>query len=114
MNKDENGLKIMENLAEHPKYQKYLKKREAYFIDENKFGKAKSVPSPSGNFVLTVQRYKTKEGCWNYSRGIIEDKRSSHSYLIADIKRNYCSFPYLWIQHPNGKEYLICGEDYQG
>lgn len=91
----------MENLAEHPKYQAALKKREIFFVDENRSGEPKNICSPSGDFILTLQGY-----------GIVEDKRSGGR--IADIKRNYSHFPYLWIQHPNGKEYLVCGEDYQG
>jgi hypothetical protein len=35
--------------------------------------------------------------------------------LIAEVCRNYSSFPYLFIEnHSNGHSYLICGEDYQG
>jgi hypothetical protein len=34
--------------------------------------------------------------------------------VVADIKRNYSHFWYRWISHANGKEYLLCGEDYQG
>jgi len=68
--------------------------------------------SPSGKYKLTISKYTTKKGCWNYSRGIIKNKNGD---IIADVKRNYHHFPFHWVEnHPNGHDYLICGEDYQG
>lgn len=34
--------------------------------------------------------------------------------MVADIKRNYGAFWHAWVPHPNGNEYLLCGENYQG
>lgn len=82
-----------------------------YFVPENIVGKAKTFQSPSGLFTLTVTRYKTRDGCWDYSRGEV---RTVSGVLVADVQRNYSTFWHAWGQHPNGNEYLLCGADYQG
>jgi hypothetical protein len=68
--------------------------------------------SPSGKYTLEVQKYSKGEGIWAYSRGLV--KRNSDRFLVADVKRNYGAFWHAWVLHPNGHEYLLCGEDYQG
>lgn len=86
-------------------------KQVDYFIPENKVGEDRIVNSEDGKYKLVMETYKTSKGGWNYSRGLIYcgDK------LIADVKRNYLSFGYAWIlNHKNGHDYLLCGEDYQG
>jgi hypothetical protein len=30
------------------------------------------------------------------------------------VKRNFGHFWHSWIEHADGNEYLLCGEDYQG
>ena len=67
--------------------------------------------SPSGKYSLHVTSHGTKLGSWAYTKGrVYEGER-----LIAEICRNYSSFPHLFIEnHPNGRDFLICGEDYQG
>ena len=70
--------------------------------------------SPSGLYKLRTSRYgKGKDVVsWNYSRGIISNIKTSRT--IAGVKRNYGHFWHSWVEHPNGNEYLLCGEDYQG
>jgi hypothetical protein len=68
--------------------------------------------SPSGKYMLEVQQYSRGEGTWAYSRGLV--KRNSDRFLVADVRRNYGVFWHAWVLHPNGQEYLLCGEDYQG
>jgi len=68
--------------------------------------------SPSGEYKLVVNSHATKPGCWDYTRGLVYRKGSDKP--IAKVKRNYSSFPFCWIDHPNGHSYLVCGEDYQG
>jgi hypothetical protein len=101
----------MENFVDSAKYKKGRKGIEKYFKKGKQNPHGDPIVSPSGNFVLNISSVETRKGCWNYTRGMIMDKNVN---LIADIKRNYCSFPYLWVLHPNGNEYLVCGEDYQG
>lgn len=68
--------------------------------------------SPSGRYTLTISSIETKPGCWNYSVGLIQ---KANGEKIEEVKRNYHSFPFLWVEdHPNGHDYLVCGEDYQG
>jgi hypothetical protein len=68
--------------------------------------------SPSGLYLLTTEEFSTGEKTWSYTRGCIN--RVSDQAIIATIHRNYSQFWHTWVQHPNGKEYLLCGEDYQG
>lgn len=68
--------------------------------------------SPSGKYRLTVDGYSRGPNSWGYSRGTVVNLDSGK--VIADIKRNLAMFWHTWIQHANGQEYLLCGEDYQG
>lgn len=84
---------------------------ENYFISEN----IKKINEPefsdSKKYKLIVTTFKTKTGCWGYSKGIVY----KDDQIICEIKRNFESFPFLFIEnHKNGHDYLICGEDYQG
>ena len=56
--------------------------------------------------------YSTGPNTWGYKRGVIY--RVGSDEPIAEIQRNYSSFPHLWIEgHPQG-DLFIGGEDYQG
>lgn len=68
--------------------------------------------SPSGKFLLMIDTYSTGKNSWTYTRGRV--RRAGGITVIADVKRNYSHFWHSWIQHSNGSEYLLCGEDYQG
>ncbi len=96
--------------------ERYLENRKAmepFFVPESKIADSgKTVISPSGRYELEVYRYATGPGTWDYSRGIV--KRLSDNKVIADVRRNYGHFWHAWVEHPNGNEYLLCGEDYQG
>jgi len=81
-----------------------------YFIGNNTDSKNdKLIFSPSGKYLLTIKTYKTKEGCWEYSRGIVT--RVSDNKEICDIKRNYHNFAYSFIIK-NNQEWLIAGRSY--
>ena len=93
------------------KYRKHRVEMEKYFIAENEAPNPKEVTSPSGKYRLVITSYGTKPGCWNYSRGRVYAGET----LVSDVKRNYSSFEWAWAEgHPNGHDYLLCGEDYQG
>lgn len=85
-----------------------------FFIPENKkHGCEEEHLSPTGKYKLVVSYYATKPGSWDYSQGDVYAVGSGTP--IATIRRNYGSFQFLFIEnHPNGHEYLIGGEDYQG
>lgn len=68
--------------------------------------------SPGNRYRLTVRYFRTGTGTWNVCQGDVY--RNRDNALLATVKRNYSSFPYLFIEdHPMG-DFLVCGEDYQG
>jgi len=68
--------------------------------------------SPTGRFQLSISFYDTEKYAVWYSRGLAI--RVSDGKVLSDVKRNYDHFWHAWVVHPNGSEYLLCGEDYQG
>lgn len=94
----------------------YIKQRasiETFFSAANRIPDSTQTHiSPSGLFHLETSIYKTKPGTWNYSRGIV--RNLENNAVVSDVKRNHSNFWHTWIPHPNGCEYLLCGEDYQG
>jgi hypothetical protein len=92
-------------------FKKFRLKRERnkYFKPKNRRGESKV--EHQGPYTLVINTYKTKPGCWEFSSGTVY----KDSKEIFQVKRNYRRFPYLLtLNHPNGHDYLICGEDYQG
>lgn len=63
----------------------------------------------AGEYKLEVTLHAN--GPWPYSKGrVFQGDR-----LITEICRNISSFPFLFVEgHPNGHDYLVAGEDYQG
>lgn len=103
----------MENVAEGKKYQDMRKSFEKKFKKYPSLLEEREVHhSPSGNYDLIVIPYETGKGFWNYTKGIVYNKISGEE--VHTVYRNYGSFPFQWIEHQNGNEYLLCGEDYQG
>jgi hypothetical protein len=96
--------------------ERYLEKRKAierYFVPENRVADSGEIAvSPSGQYELEIWGYSSGPNTWSYSQGIV--RRISDHTVIADVKRNYGHFWYAWVEHANGNEYLLCGEDYQG
>jgi hypothetical protein len=82
------------------------------FIPDNFKSKSDPVLSPSGLYTLEVEYYTTGKGTWDYTQGIVKDKASGD--ILFKVRRNYSSFWHCFVDHPNGNEYLLCGEDYQG
>lgn len=83
-----------------------------YFIPENA-GPAVTHESPSGKYRLVVTPFTTAKCTWSYSQGCVYVGGAETP--IATVQRNYSAFPYLFIEgHPNGHDYLVAGEDYQG
>lgn len=94
-------------------YAERRKELEALFDAKNRIeDTANTIDSPCGNYRLEICRYATGPNTWKVSRGIVT--RMHDRQLIADVKRNFDHFWYSWVQHPNGNDYLLCGEDYQG
>ncbi len=68
--------------------------------------------SPSGAFSLEISTYSAGRNTSNYSRGIL--RHFATGEVIADIIRNYGIFWFSWVMQQTGREFLLCGEDYQG
>lgn len=84
-----------------------------YIWQEDHAMESSFVESDSGKYTLEVTRFRTLKGSWNYSRGRV--RRTGSDEIIAEVRRNYSAFPYAFVEdHPNGHDYLVCGEDYQG
>ncbi len=61
------------------------------------------------------KKYKLAVTCGNHwaSRGVVTLAESGVEIAVVD--RNYSAFPFLWIEgHVDGRDYLLCGSDYQG
>ena len=72
----------------------------------------KEETSPNGKYKFTLSLSKKIEGYWQWS---ICKIYTSNDDFISVVHRNYTHFPFAWIEnHPDGHDYLICGEDYQG
>lgn len=71
----------------------------------------KVIKSDSERYELHLTYHSNGPGYWNYSKA----KVFRDGTLVTEVCRNYGSFPFLFVEgHPNGNDYLICGEDYQG
>jgi len=69
----------------------------------------KTIVSRSGNYKLVIGQYKTKEGCWEYTKGSVY--RISDDKLIIEISRNYPYFQHHFFVK-DGQEYLQAGRTY--
>lgn len=87
---------------------------EDYYKPENLIKEHRAeFTSPLGKYKLVTNLYKSQEGWNNISLG--EVFLTDNEKKLFEVKRNYPMFPYCFIEnHPNGHDYLVCGEDYQG
>lgn len=88
-------------------------RKSSFYVEETRNPKCRREhPSPDGQYKLVVDSYSPKDGGWNLTQGLVYHLSSDKP--VAVVQRNYSSFPHLWVEHPNGHLYLVCGEDYQG
>ena len=103
----------MNRQMDEKKYRERRAEIERCFRRSNCLPKtAETFVSPDAQFSLQVTEYRARPDDCNYSRGRVTRARDGR--VIADIRRNYSDFWHAWIAHPNGDNYLLCGEDYQG
>jgi hypothetical protein len=87
-------------------------RQDEIFDPKNAAPERRDVFSPSGKYKLSITAFKTSPGCWSYTQGLVYRKDGDNP--LAEIRRNYSAFPYLFIEgHPKG-DFLVCGADYQG
>src|SRR5262245_60947696 len=86
------------------------KEIEAEFTPENA-GKTWEALSPSGEYRLVVTDYHPQTDGFHYTRGVVFRKEGDGWVeLPQDIKRNYHSFAFSWVEgHANGHSYLVGG-----
>lgn len=88
------------------------KTKDDFFVSENHQKEHDEEHlSPSGKYKLTIQAYSTVKGSWHYTSGVVMSVATGKQ--IAEVRRNYHSFWHLWLVQEE-KEYLLCGENYQG
>lgn len=96
------------------KISKYLKRkfRKTIYYRDLLNDLTEEVESPSGKYLLTIEHYKTGPKSWNYTKGTVRDLKCK---IVGSVYRNYSSFWHCWVEgHPDGHDYLFCGENYQG
>lgn len=98
--------------------------KKFYAPENEKTSCGKMITSPLGKYTLFISYFGTGPNTWNVSRGQVYesgiDRPPVYSKmlvrkpaLIETVHRNYGSFPFLFVEnHPNGHDYLICGENY--
>lgn len=79
-----------------------------YCLNSNK--KYETRIHENGRYRLEIDTFKTKEGCWDYTRGTV----FRDGVLLHEVHRNYSDFWQVWLLDVRGEDFLLCGEDYQG
>lgn len=104
--------KMLEDVLPEGLVSRYYKARRTWMCrDATATKEPKIIKSESGKYEFHLTYHTTGKNTWNLSKAkvYVGDKP------LTEVYRNYSSFPYLFIEdHPNGHDYLICGEDYQG
>jgi hypothetical protein len=72
--------------------------------------------SPSGKYILKVTPCAFDlHRNWAYTVGDVWSKIDNQPVQIAQVIRDHHVFPFVWCEdHPDGNDYLLCAEDYQG
>jgi Virulence-associated protein E len=90
-----------------------IRKAEHFAHEHETVDSRKETLSPSGKYKLVLSWFSTGPNSWSYSQGTVY--RKDDDKPIATVQRNYSSFPHTWVEgHPNGHDFFVCGEDYQG
>lgn len=87
--------------------------KDDFFVPENRIAdKREEIESPSGQYKLIVDHYRTGKGSWNFTQGTVLNQAGD---VITVVRRNYSFFWHAWVEdHPDGHDYLLCGENCQG
>ena len=80
-----------------------------FLVPENLESTHDDIISPSGKYKLSIGYYKTKQGCWNYTKGTITNL--SDNSIVAEIGRNYGTFHNGFFTKDN-QEWMWTGKTY--
>jgi len=77
---------------------------------------AQRIESPSGKYILKITPCTFDlHRNWAYTVGDVFSKTMGGEIQIAQVLRDHNVFPFEFCEdHPDGHDYLLCGEDYQG
>ena len=102
------------NYATDPWYEdRRSKVLQAVSLGKPLRGKKETRASPSGKYKLDLMPYSVKDmRCPFYC--VVEISRTDDGDRVGKIIRNEADFPFLFIEDYDGKDYLLCAEDYQG
>lgn len=102
------------NYAQDPWYEERRSKvLQAVSGGKPKKGMKESRNSPMGKYSLQLLPYAVADRRFPFY--CVVEITDSIGDRIGKIVRNEADFPYLFIEnHPDGKDYLLCAEDYQG
>ena len=87
-------------------------KKESYFDPKNEEAQKFEKLSDSGKYKIVISTFTTGEGSWHYSQGKVFRQGSEEP--IAVVRRNYHSFPYMFLEGHLKGDFVVCGADYQG
>jgi hypothetical protein len=76
-------------------------------------GKKEKRQSSSGKYTLELTPYSVKDNKFPYY-SVVEIIRTSDGERMGKVIRNEADFPFLFVEEKDGKDYLLCAEDYQG
>lgn len=77
-------------------------------------GKKEKRESPLGKYTIDLTLYRVEDLDRPFY-SVVEIIKKSDGDRVGKIIRNEADFPFLFIEdHKDGKDYLICAEDYQG
>jgi len=102
----------MINIAKEERYIEMRNEYFKYFQDKYKLKNQDIYFSDTKRYKLEVHYYQNiiDHNRYSYSHGIVTNMENKKT---ISIKRNIGHFIYKWIIKDN-KEYLLCGQDYQG
>lgn len=102
------------NYANDPWYEdRRGKVMQAVSLGKPMRGKKEIRRSPSGKYTLELVPYVVKDRRSPYYC-VVEIIRTSDGERMGKVVRNEADFPFLFVEDYEGKDYLLCAEDYQG
>ena len=101
-----------ENVADSKEYLKRRKSVEKAFEEKELRLDTREETSPCEKYKIIISYLDNGKGYWDYVKGDILNLETGEN--LFTILRNYGTWFSQWIEHQNGNDYLLCGEDYQG
>ncbi len=90
----------------------YHRAQVAWACQSEHVGPPQVHASPSEKYSLVITTHSNGKGYFEYTKGAVSLMGGD---TITTVCRNYGRFPFLFVEGcPNGHDYLVCGEDYQG